>query len=78
MRLSKLQIQMTQVVILIAFSAAGFETAAALFSWRSGALVPKYLILAVILLAAGFLLNEVYRRFMTGSINRRTMREPNG
>lgn len=68
---------MTQVVILAVFSAAGFETAAALFSWRNGAFVPKYLVLALVLLVAGLILNEVYRRFKSVSIHIGTMSQSN-
>jgi hypothetical protein len=63
--IAKLQFQITQIVILAVFSFAGFEMAAALTSWRNGALVPKYLVIAVVLLVAGAILLEVYRRVRT-------------
>lgn len=65
---AKVQLHIAEVVILATFSAAGFEIAAALFSWRQGELIPKYLILAGILLMAGLLVNELYRRAKAGGL----------
>ena len=75
MSIANVQLRMAEIVILATFSAAGFEIAAALFSWREGVFVPKYLVLAVILLTSGLLVNEVYRRVKAGGPGVRRMTE---